>query len=219
MSRPVRIAPSILAADFARLDEEIGAVTRGGADLIHWDVMDGTFVDNLTFGAPVIRALRPHSPLPFDTHLMVQNPAHLFPEFMHAGCNTLTIHPEASDDIIRDLQSIRALKMQAGIAFNPDTPLDLLPALLPYLDHVLIMTVRAGFGGQAFMPLFDKVRTARTIIETAPHLIDLAVDGGINKDNAPILVTSGATILVAGTAIFSGPRATYQRNISALKGH
>ncbi len=212
------IAPSMLAADFAHLARDVEAVTQGGADSIHWDVMDGSFVPNLTFGPCVIGALRSVTDLPFDAHLMVRNPRTLFSACRDAGCQIVTIHADASDDVQADLKAIRALGMRAGVAFNPKDSLDSLAALLPLIDVVLILTVEAGFGGQRFQPLFDKIRSARALIDNVRAPLELEVDGGVTDANATEIIRAGADILVSGTFIFKQGPTHYASAIQALKG-
>jgi ribulose-phosphate 3-epimerase len=199
-----KIAPSILSADFSRLGEEMAAVETAGADWIHIDIMDGHFVPNLTIGPPVVRSLRKVTQLPFDVHLMIDNPESYLDAFIDAGSNILTVHLEATNHLHRTVDYIKKRGIQAGVSINPATPVSLLENILPDLDLLLIMTVNPGFGGQQFISnMLPKIRKAKTMIQTsAPHVV-LEVDGGINLDNIQTVAQAGADILVAGSAVFS----------------
>ncbi len=219
MSKKVRIAPSILSADFARLGEEVRAVTEAGADYIHIDVMDGHFVPNLTIGPAVVKALRPHSDLPFDVHLMISPVDPYIPQFAEAGADIITVHPEAGPHIHRSIQLIKSLGKKAGASINPGTPAEALNDVIGMLDLVLVMSVNPGFGGQAFIDRsLDKVRAIRTRLDASGRDIDLEVDGGINIETAPAVIEAGANVLVAGTATFEGGAGAYADNIARLKG-
>jgi ribulose-phosphate 3-epimerase len=219
MSRPVRIAPSILAADFARLGDEVRALEAAGADYIHVDVMDGHFVPNLTIGPAVVKALRPHTALPFDVHLMIAPVDPYLPEFAAAGADILTVHPESGPHLHRSIQLVKSLGKRAGIALNPATPVEAVDYVLDSIDLVLVMSVNPGFGGQSFIPTqLAKIRALRRRIDAAGRPIELEVDGGINAETARLVVEAGADVLVAGTATFAGGAAAYQRNIAALRG-
>jgi ribulose-phosphate 3-epimerase len=215
----VRIAPSILAADFARLGEEVRAIDKAGADFIHVDVMDGHFVPNLTIGPVVVQALRPHSKLPFDVHLMISPVDAYVQEFAAAGADIITVHAEAGPHLHRTIQLITSLGKQAGVALNPATPAEAVRHVLGEVDLVLVMSVNPGFGGQHFItPQLDKVRILKRMIEESGRTIALEIDGGINEETAARAVAAGADILVAGTAVFSGGANRYSDNIRRLRG-
>lgn len=217
MNRDIRIAPSILSADFADLGAEVRAIDAAGADYVHIDVMDGHFVPNITIGPGVVKALRRHSPKVFDVHLMVAPVDQFIRDFADAGADIISIHAEAGPHPHRTLQTIRAAGKKAGIVFNPATGLDMLPHVIELVDLVLIMTVNPGFGGQSFIPLYDKIAYAREIIDTQDRTIDLEIDGGVTPDNAAALMAAGANVLVAGTAVFRDGPQGYAKNIKAIR--
>ncbi len=218
MSRVIRIAPSILSADFASLGAEVRAVSQAGADYIHIDVMDGHFVPNLTIGPAVVAALRPHSSLPFDVHLMISPADPYIPDFVQAGADIVTVHVEAGPHLHRTIQLIKDEGVRAGLALNPGTPVTVVEPLLDTLDLVLVMSVNPGFGGQSFIVgQLEKIRQLRTLIDKTDRKIDLQVDGGINSENAADAIAAGADVLVAGSATFAGDTSQYAANIEALR--
>jgi len=219
--QPVRIAPSILSADFARLGEEIAAIDAAGADWIHVDVMDGHFVPNLTIGPAVVKALRKTTAKPFDVHLMISPVDPFLDAFADAGADTITVHPEAGPHLHRTIQRIRALGKRAGVSLNPATPAKMLDYVIDEIDLVLVMSVNPGFGGQAFIESqLRKIEAVRKMIDQSGRAIDLEVDGGIDRETAGRAIDAGADVLVAGTAVFRGGPESYADNIRMLRsGH
>ena len=219
MPRQIRIAPSILSADFARLGDEVRALEAAGADYIHVDVMDGHFVPNLTIGPAVVRALRPHTTLPFDVHLMIAPVDPFLDAFAHAGADIITVHPEAGPHVHRTIQRIKALGKRAGVSLNPGTPAKMLDYLIDEVDLVLVMSVNPGFGGQSFIAgQLKKIEAVRKMIDKTGREIALEVDGGIDRATARAAIDAGADVLVAGTATFAGGASAYAGNIAALRG-
>ena len=214
----IKISPSILSADFSQLGKEISNLEKGGADLIHVDVMDGHFVPNLTIGPPVIKALRKYTKLPFDVHLMI-SPVHKYIEdFANAGSDIITIHPEATKDLKESIMHIKELNKKVGVSLNPNTKIDVIKSHLSNIDLVLIMSVFPGFGGQKFIPeTIKKIKDLKEIKDKNNYLFDIEVDGGINFLNSKDIINAGANILVSGTTIFKENNGDIKKNIEALK--
>jgi ribulose-phosphate 3-epimerase len=218
MTTPL-ICPSILASDFAKLGEEVRAITEAGADWVHIDVMDGHFVPNITIGPDVVKALRPHSNLPFDCHLMISPVDSYLEAFKNAGADYISLHPEAGPHLHRSLKYIRQLGAKAGVVLNPATPVEILDWIMDDIDLVLVMSVNPGFGGQSFIDSqLRKIEVIRKKLDAVGHPAILQVDGGVNAGNAHKCVEAGATAMVAGTAVFKGGPSAYAANIKQLKG-
>lgn len=219
LARKTIIAPSLLAADFGHLADEVAKVSAAGADWLHLDIMDGQFVDNISFGPAVVKMIRGLTSLPLDVHLMIERPDHYAPRFVEAGANSITVHvePEAKHDVATTLGAIRAAGCRCGLTLNPTTPFEAIEPHLPNVDLVLVMTVHPGFGGQSFRAeMMEKVRRARDLRDSLGADYDIEVDGGINAETARLSLENGANVLVAGTTIFKTP--DYTRAIQDLRG-
>ena len=218
MDKKIKIAPSILAADFSKLGEEISAITEAGADYVHVDVMDGHYVPNLTIGPEVIKDIRKCTKIPFDVHLMITPVNPLLEEFIESGSDIVTFHPEAENDPLATVKIIKSLGCKVGISLNPSTKINVLDKLIEQIDLILVMTVVPGFGGQSFMhDQLEKIQNIRTLIDTSGKDIELEVDGGINFETSRLAINAGANVLVAGTSTFKGGQNNYADNISKLR--
>jgi ribulose-phosphate 3-epimerase len=216
--KKIQISPSILSADFSQLGSEIKRLEKGGADMIHVDVMDGHFVPNLTMGPPIIKTLRKYTKLPFDVHLMI-SPVHKYiKDYADAGADIITIHPETTKDLESSIELIKSLNKKVGVSLNPETKINLITDLLNDIDLVLIMSVNPGFGGQKFMPeVLEKIKELKKIRDQKNLDFDIEIDGGINFDNNKLAIEAGANILVSGTAIFKNNNGDIKKNIDLLK--
>lgn len=202
MRPPIEISPSVLPADFARLGDECVALEQAGCDRIHWDVMDGVFVPNLTIGPDIVKSVRPHVSIPFEAHLMVVRPDEMAPLYVDAGCDIVMVHAEACTHLHRSLATIRELGARAGVVLNPHTPAATIAHVLDVTDHVLVMTVNPGFGGQTYIPLTDKIAEIKAMVDAGGHDIDIEIDGGISADTIGECAAAGANVFVSGSALF-----------------
>ena len=215
--RPIEISPSVLPADFARLGDEIAALEAAGCDRIHWDVMDGVFVPNLTIGPDIVKSCRSFADIMFEAHLMVVNADEMAPLYVDAGCEVVMVHAEACAHLHRSLDNIQKLGAKSGVVLNPHTPADTIRHVLDVTDHVLIMTVNPGFGGQTYIPLVAKIEAVKQMVDTGGHDIDIEVDGGINAETIKECAAAGANVFVSGSALFRyDDRAT---GVAELKGN
>jgi ribulose-phosphate 3-epimerase len=216
--KKIKISPSILSADFSQLGNEIQRLEQGGADMIHVDVMDGHFVPNLTIGPPVIKALRKHTNLPFDVHLMISPVQEFIKDYSDAGADIITIHPEATDDLKNSINYIKGLNKKVGVSLNPETKIKLILDFLDKIDLILVMSVHPGFGGQKFIPeVLNKIKVLKNIKDEKKLNFDIEVDGGIDFNNSKLVINAGANILVSGTTIFKNNNGDIKKNIKILK--
>ena len=219
MTNKIKVSPSILASDFSKLGEEVAALAKAGADYIHVDVMDGHFVPNISMGPSIVKSVRGKTSIPFDVHLMIDPIEPYIDDFIKAGADIISIHPEANDNIEKCIDKIKSNNVKAGLAINPDTDWEVVIPFLDKLDIIVVMSVHPGFGGQKFIPsALEKLKLLRKKIdETHPH-IELEIDGGVNFDNIDSILKAGANVIVAGTTTFTGGEKEYANNISKLKG-
>ena len=219
MTNKIKVSPSILASDFSKLGEEVAALAKAGADYIHVDVMDGHFVPNISMGPSVVKSVRDRTSIPFDVHLMIDPIEPYIDEFVKAGANIISIHPEANDNIEKCIDKIKSHNVKAGLAINPDTKWEVVLPFLDKLDIIVVMSVHPGFGGQKFIPAaLEKLKLLRKKIDDSHPHIELEIDGGVNFENIESILEAGADVIVAGTTTFTGGEKEYANNIAKLRG-